>query len=111
MNLRQKAKKYKEKCKMLEAMIIPARKTFYNELQYNIVTLRAEQMININEMSAVKSCYMDSVNRDLAMSLLRDILNYSDIRVIFDKNRDEAIGVSLTIKVVDMRGVMKNEID
>lgn len=106
MNLRQKAKKYKQRCEQLEKMVVPTRKYNLPTEKNQIVTLKAEQIIDttlLGRMSDKEECYKSYINKMLAAKLFHAILNYAKIeRFPHYWDSDKEIIVA-TIKVLDMR--------
>jgi len=107
MNARQKAKMYKKKCQQLEQMLVPTRKLPIVTDRSPVVTLRAEQLVDMGELhalSAAEECGFSALNKMLASQLLHQILNYAKVETManpygyFDKTLIRA-----TMKVVDMR--------
>lgn len=107
MNARQKAKRYKKECKRLKS-IMPATKVKpYIVNQQSIVTLRAEQLVDLAEVrctSAGKECGIARLNKMLATQLSHSILNYAKIETYENSYgySDKAL-IRATIRVVDMR--------
>ena len=105
MNLRQKAKKYKQRCEKLEKMVIPTRKYIFPTEENRIVTLKAEQIVDttlLGRMSDKEECYESYINKQLAAKLLHEILNYAKIeRFPCCSNSDKEMIVA-TMKVLDM---------
>lgn len=106
MNARQKAKYYKRKCEQLEKLTLPLKRPPF-EVQHNpVVTLRTEQLVDINELhtlSATEECGLSYINKMLASQLLHQILNYANIETM--SNPYGYYGKALiraTIKIVDM---------
>lgn len=106
MNLRQKAKKYKQRCKQLEKMAFPYKQHGYSVTEKPIITLQAEQIIDttlLGRMSDKEECYESYINKMLAAKLFHDILNYAKIeRLPYYWDGEKEIIVA-TIKVLDMR--------
>ena len=85
MNLRQKAKYYKQRCEMLEK-------------------LRSEQHIPIDAFAAMQvtdDMKLTMIERIIARDLLHKLLNYTQVVA----QRDEGLGcvvIKVTMKVVDI---------
>ena len=107
MNARQKAKKYKRQCERLKSIISATKVQPYTVNQHSIVTLRAEQLVNLAEIqysSASEECRIAMLNKMLAAQLLHNILNYANIETFENPYgySDETL-IRATMKVVDMR--------
>ena len=105
MNLRQKAKKYKQRCEQLEAMVYPTKNYYLSNNHNKIITLETQQIMDIDDyyrMSAEEECYASRFNKILAANLLHEILNYADITTEYCGNNKQI--VKARIKVIDMSG-------
>lgn len=109
MNARQKAKYYKKRCGQIEKLALPFKKPPFEVQHSPIVTLRAEQLVDIGDlyaMSATEECGSHALNKMLASQLLHQILNYAKIEAM--SNPYGYFGKTLiraTVKVVDMRSM------
>jgi len=107
MNARQKAKKYKRQCELLKSIISATKVQPCVGNQHSIVTLRAEQLVDLEELyqiSASEECGTSMLNKMLATQLLHHILNYAEIEICGNPYgySDETL-IRATMKVVDMR--------
>lgn len=104
MNLRQKAKYYKQRCEMLEKLTLPHRHPF-RITEQPIVTLRSEQHVPIDAFAAMQvtdDMKLTTIERMIARDLLHKLLNYTQVVA----QRDESLNcvvIKVTMKVVDMR--------
>lgn len=106
MNARQKAKKYKRECERLKSIMSVTKAQHCIGNQCSIVTLRAEQLVDLTELyriSANEECEMSMLNKMLATQLSYDILNYAKIEVCGNpySYSDKSL-IRATIKVVNM---------
>ena len=108
MNARQKAKYYKKRCAELERSNPPIKKYLFEVQRSPVVTLRAEQLVDMSELyklSASEECGFSALNKMLASQFVHQILDYAHIETLpnpygyFDKTLIRA-----TMKVIDMRG-------
>lgn len=107
MNSRQKAKKYKRECEHLKSIMSVTKVQHCIDNQRSIVTLRAEQLVDLAELyqiSAGEECEISMLNKMLATQLLHHILNYAKIEICGNPYgySDKTI-IRATMKVVDMR--------
>ena len=105
MNLRQKAKKYKQRCEQLEVMVYPTKNYYLSNNHNKIITLETQQIMDIDDyyiMSAKEECYASRFNKILAANLLHDVLNYADITTEYFGDNKQI--VKARIKVIDMSG-------
>lgn len=105
MNLRQKAKYYKQRCEMLEKLTLPHRPPFrYADTEQPIVTLCSEQHIPIEAFAAMQvtdDMKLNMIKRRIARDLLHKLLNYTQVVA----QRDESLNcvvIKVTMKVVDI---------
>lgn len=85
MNARQKAKKYKQRCELLEKCANPIKRMPVDIHNYPIVELRAEQLVDTSDlmrMSASEECVYTMINKALASQLIHQILNYAEIEKV-----------------------------
>lgn len=103
MNLRQKAKKYKQRCEYLENMTIPTKSYHLPSSEHQIITLETSQIVDMDDyykMSDREECYTSMVNKIIARNLIHEILNYAEITMKpFDYNKQI---VKARMKVIDM---------
>lgn len=107
MNARQKAKKYKKECERLKSIMSATKVQPYIVNQHSIVTLRAEQLVDLGELyriSASEECGISMLNKMLATQLLHHILNYAKIETCENPyGYSDKTLIRATMKVVDMR--------
>lgn len=107
MNARQKAKKYKRQCELLKSIISPTKVQPGVGNQHSIVTLSAEQLVDLEELyriSASEECGTSMLNKMLATQLLYQILNYAKIEICGNPyGYSDKTLIRATMKVVDMR--------
>ena len=107
MNARQKAKKHKKEYERLKSIMSATKVQPYIVNQHSIVTLRAEQLVDLTEMrysSASEECGIAGLNKMPAAQLLHNILNYAKIETYENPyGYSDKILIRATIKVVDMR--------
>lgn len=107
MNLRQKAKKYKRECERLKSIMSVTKVQHCIGNQHSIVTLRAEQLVDLAELyqiSASEECEISMRNKMLATQLLHHILNYAKIEIFGNPyGYSDKTLIRATMKVVDMR--------
>ena len=106
MNLRQKAKYYKQRCEMLEKLTLPHRHPFrYTDTEQPIVTLRSEQCLPLEEyadMRGTNNMRLAMIEKNMGSDFMHQLLKYAQVVV----QRDESSGcvvIKATMKVVDMR--------
>lgn len=105
MNLRQKAKRYKQKCKQLEKMAFPYKQHGYLATEKPIITLEAKQIIDtalLGIMSDKEECYESYINKKLASEFAHGILNCAKIGRFPYLDSEKEIIVA-TIKVLDLK--------
>lgn len=107
MNARKKAKKYKRQCELLKSIISPTKVQPGVGNQHSIVTLSAEQLVDLEELyriSASEECGTSMLNKMLATQLLYQILNYAKIEICGNPyGYSDKTLIRATMKVVDMR--------
>lgn len=107
MNARQKSKKYKKECERLKSIMSATKVQSHLVNQHSIVTLRAEQLVDLAELyriSASGECGTSMLNKMLATQLLYQILNYAKIEICGNPyGYSDNTLVRATMKVVDMR--------
>lgn len=108
MNARQKSKKYKKECERLKSIMSATTKVqSYLVSQRSIVTLSAEQLVDLGELcriSASEECGTSMLNKMLATQLLHHILNYAKIEICGNPyGYSDKTLIRATMKVVDMR--------
>lgn len=107
MNARQKSKKYKKECERLKSIMSATKVQSYLVNQHSIVTLRAEQLVDLAELyqiSASEECGISMLNKMLATQLLHQILNYAKIEICGNPyGYSDNTLIRATMKVVDMR--------
>lgn len=106
MNLRQKAKYYKQRCEMLEKLTLPHRHPFrYADTEQPIVTLCSEQRLPLEEyadMRGTNNMRLAMIEKNMGSDFMHQLLKYAQVVV----QRDEWSGctvIKATMKVVDMR--------
>ena len=106
MNLRQKAKYYKQRCEMLEKLTLPHRPPFrYADAEQPIVTLCSEQHVPIDAFAAMQvtdDMKLTMIERMIARDLLHKLLNYTQVVVQRD-DWNGCVVIKATMNVVDMR--------
>lgn len=108
MNARQKSKKYKKECERLKSIMLATKVQSHLAVnQHSIVTLRAEQLVDLAELykiSASEECEISMLNKMLATQLLHQILNYAKIEICGNPyGYSDNTLIRATMKVVDMR--------
>ena len=104
MNLRQKAKKYKQRCKNLERLVVPTKTYYLPSNEYPIITLETSQIIDMDEyyrLSADAECYASRFNKIMAGNLIHEILNYAEITI--EPFYDDKQIIKARMKVIDLR--------
>lgn len=105
MNLRQKAKHYKQRCEMLEKLTLPRRHSPLDYVRQPIVTLRSEQCLRSEEYRAMQTTDdlgLTMINKIMARDFIHELLNYANVVVEKDDKRD-CIVIRATMKVIDIR--------
>ena len=82
MNARQKAKKYKQRCELLEKCAIPTKMIPIDIHNYPIVELYAEQLVDTADLmrwSGSEENIYTMINKSLAGQFMHQILRYAEI--------------------------------
>lgn len=103
MNLRQKAKKYKQELELLRNMTIPTI-NYFSSTNKPIVTLECQQIIDIDDYyrwSDKTENYHTMVNNLMMRQLSNQMLNYAEITMEpFDYDKQI---IKARMKIIDMR--------
>ena len=109
MNLRQKAKYYKQRCEMLEKLTLPRRNSLDYSLGYieqPIITLYSEQHLSLEEyvtmMQATGDMGLIMIEKNMERDFMKELLNYAQVIVQEDKENGYIV-IKARMKVVDMR--------
>lgn len=107
MNARQKAKKYKQRCELLEKCAIPAKRIPIDIHNYPIVELWAEQLVDEGDLmrwSASEENVYTMINKSLASQFIHQILRYAEIEKVpnpYGYDYDKVL-IRARIKVVNL---------
>ena len=105
MNLRQKAKYYKQRCEMLEKLTLPHRHPFrYTHTEQPIITLRSEQHVPIEafvSMQVTDDMKLAMIEKNMGSDFMHQLLKYAQVVVQRDEWND-CVVIKATMKVVDM---------